>query len=513
VRALALPRGDAWLVAAGAALTVLAYPPFHLFVPSFTCLVPALLLVVRGGEDPRPLRRHLVQGWWFGLASHGLVLCWMVYALWHFTPLSALGYAATIAILAMETAAVFAATGWIGRQLGLGPLVAFPVLWTAVEWVIGHQGDIRFPWLGLGTSLTGYPLVVQIAEVIGARGVTLALAAANAALALAWLHRADRGRAIRFALPVVAGIAVAVGYGLVRGQSIELRSLGTVTALQPAVGFREKWDAGLRDSIANDLFGLHQRALRETRPDLVLWPEAALPDFLERWPSWEGKVRSLVVGSAVPVVVGGVALRARAEGGWDYFNAAFLFDSTGRRDTSPPYHKRYLVPIVERVPFVNPRWFSGLRWFGGFGVGDPGAVYRVGMGRFGILICYESAFEEVARRYRRNGADFVVNITNDAWFGNTAAPYQHAAHLVMRAIENRVGIARAANTGISEFVDPLGRAHHQTRLGDRTVVAGEVFTTDVRTLYTLAGDWVGTLAVGSAFLMLGTAWWRGRRRP
>jgi len=164
------------------------------------------------------------------------------------------------------------------------------------------------------------------------------------------------------------------------------------------------------------------------------------------------------------------------------------------------------------VPFVNPRWFASLRWFGGFGVGAPGDVYAVGIGRFGILICYESAFEDVTRRYRRNGADFVANITNDAWFGNTAAPYQHAAHLVMRAIENRVGIARAANTGISEFVDPLGRVSHATRLGERTMVSGAVRTSNVRTFYTTMGDWVGTLALAGSLWLCGAAWWADRVR-
>ncbi|MBI3981463.1 MAG: apolipoprotein N-acyltransferase [Gemmatimonadetes bacterium] len=511
MRALALPRGDRWLIVAGAGLTILAYPPFHLLFPSFTCLVPAVLLIVRGGEDPLPLRRQLVQGWWFGLASHGLVLYWIIVALWHFTPLSAAGYAATILILALWTALLFAATGWVGRRLGVGPLIAFPVMWTAVEWAIGHQGDIRFPWLGIGSSLTGFPVLVQIAEVIGARGVTLALAVANAALALAWLQRRDRRRAAALAGGVAAGIALAACYGLVRMRIIETRSLGTVAAIQPAVGFQEKWDARLRDSIVNGLFDLSEQTLRESDPDLVLWPEAALPHALDYFPAWGKRLAEHARGGRVPLVVGGVDVRTHPDGSPEFFNAAFVFDSAGQRN-AVPYHKRYLVPIVERVPFVNPRWFSALRWFGAFGVGPVGTVYQVPMGRFGILICYESAFEDLSRRYRREGADFVVNITNDAWFGNTAAPYQHAAHLVMRAIENRVGIARAANTGISEFVDPFGREHDRTRLGDRTLVVGQVRTSDVRTFYTRVGDWVGTLTVATALLLLGAAWWR-RPRP
>ena len=122
-------------------------------------------------------------------------------------------------------------------------------------------------------------------------------------------------------------------------------------------------------------------------------------------------------------------------------------------------------------------------------------MYATALGRFGALICYESAFEDLPRRYRRAGADFLVNITNDAWFGRTSAPRQHASHLVLRAIETRMGVARAANSGISEFVDPLGRAYAATELGRDTLVADRLRTSDVTTLYVRWGDWVGTLCV------------------
>lgn len=508
MRGLALPRTDWWLAAAGAALLVLAYPPFHLFVPSFVCLVPAVWLLHHGMGDPRPLRRHLVQGFWFGLLSQGLVLYWMIVALWHFTKLSAAGYIATVVALGLWSAVLFALVGWVHRRTRLSLLVIFPILWTAVEWLIGHQGDVRFPWLGLGTSLTGYPVVVQIADLVGARGVTLLLVAANTALALAWLRRRDRGAVQRLAAGVVVGLVLAAGYGAFRMRTLPLRSVGTVAAIQPAIGFREKWDAALKDSIVNELLELSQRALVETQPDLVVWPEAAVPDVLPWYPQWETRIRAQAIAAATPLVVGGLDAQVFTDRSFEYYNAAFVFDAAGRRERWPAYHKNYLVPIVERVPFVNPRRFSRLRWFGGAGKGEPGPVYEVATGKFGILICYESAFEHLTRRYRRLGADFAVNITNDAWFGRTSAPYQHAAHLVMRAIENRVGIARAANTGISEFVDPLGRQHARTALGDRTLVAGEVVTSDLVPLYARLGDWVGTLALATALGLCAAAWWR-----
>lgn len=179
LRGLALPRRDWVLLFAGTVLAVLAYPPFHLLVPSFVCLVPAVWLLDVGAGDARPIRRHLVQGFWFGLLTQGAVLYWMVVALWHFTPMSFLGYAATILILAVYTAVLFGVTGEVLRRTGLPLVAVFPVFWTALEWWVGHQGDIAFPWLGLGTSLTGYPTLVQIAEVVGARGVTFLLVVAN----------------------------------------------------------------------------------------------------------------------------------------------------------------------------------------------------------------------------------------------------------------------------------------------------------------------------------------------
>ena len=164
------------------------------------------------------------------------------------------------------------------------------------------------------------------------------------------------------------------------------------------------------------------------------------------------------------------------------------------------------MPIVERVPFVPARWLRSVpglgRWSGGFARGKDLPVYETAIGRFGVIICYESAFEDLPRRYRALGADFLVNITNDAWFGRTSAPRQHASHLVLRAIETRMGIARPANSGISEFVDPFGRAYEVSALEEQAVVTGRLRTSDVITLYVRWGDWVGWLSVLS---MLGFA--------
>jgi apolipoprotein N-acyltransferase len=509
LRGIALPRGDWWLLLAGTVLTVLAYPPFHLLVPSFVCVVPAIWLLDAAARDPRPLRRRVVQGFWYGLLTQGAILYWIVIALWHFTPMSALGYAATILVLATYTAVLFGVAGEVVRRTGVPVAVAFPVLWVALEWWVGHQGDIAFPWLGLGTSLTGYPTLVQVADVIGARGVTLLLVAANVVLANAWLERKKPRAAWRLGA-VALGVLAALGYGTWRERTIVVRPVGEVALIQPNVGFDEKWVEGGELAIFDDLLTLSREALARS-PAIVLWPEAAVTVYFPK-PAWESRIGDLARASGTPFLVGGLDVRRFGTGRGEYenWNAAFVYDATGSREPYPVYHKRYLVPITERVPFINPDWIN-LPFFGGFERGAPGSVYDVGPGRFGVIICYESAFEDLSRRYRAQGADYIANITNDAWFGETAAPRQHLAHLVMRAIENRVGIARAANTGISGFVDPLGRVTDRTRLGERLFVLGTVQTTDVRTLYTRLGDWVGLLSLVATGTLLVTAFLRRGR--
>jgi len=184
-----------------------------------------------------------------------------------------------------------------------------------------------------------------------------------------------------------------------------------------------------------------------------------------------------------------------------------LYDSTGRWRGFPVYEKHYLVPVVERVPFVPVSWFRKVpwldRWAGGFGRGTTLPLYPSRVGRFGVIICYESIFEDLARGYRRAGADFLVNITNDGWYGRTAGPSQHASHLVMRAIETRMGVARAANTGITEFVDPLGHPYSQTALERDTIVAAQLRTSDVVPPYVRLGDWVGLLSVLATLVLAG----------
>lgn len=492
------------LIAAGAVVLAAAYPPFPLPLLSFVALAPAVLLL-RAAIAAEDAGRAFRWGIAYGAAAHGLVLYWIAVALWHFTRLSALGFLATIAILAVYTGALFWLVTAAVSRVRVPLWVALPLTWTALEWWIGHQGDIRFPWLGLGTSLADAPPLIQWADLAGARGITLWLAWCNVMLveaALAWGRRTANGDGRRAALwrasAVALSLLLAFGYGAWRTRTLVVRDVGVVGMIQPNEGFDEKWERPA-DSVMGKLLDLSRRVYALARPDLMVWPEAAMPGYLQGRPDWDAAIAQLVRERHTPLLAGGLFAELHEDGSDDRYNAAFFFDSTGRWRPYPVYGKRYLVPVTERVPFFPVRWFRRIpglaRWSGGFARGRELPVYATAMGRFGVIICYESAFEDLSRRYRRAGADFLVNITNDAWFGRTTAPSQHASHLVLRAIETRMGVARAANSGISQFVDPLGYAYASTALETEALIADRLRTTDVITLSVRWGDWVGMLAV------------------
>jgi len=501
------------LVVLGAIALTASYPPFPLPILSFCAIAPAVLLIRQAVLDGNP-RSAFRWGWWYGLATNALVLYWMIVALWHFTPFSALGYFATIVIIGLFTGVMF----WFVVRIRLAaprvPLwVALPVAWTALEWLIGHLGDVSFPWLGLGTSLADAPVLVQWADIAGARGVTLWLVWCNVAIVEAATDVRRASYVVRRLAPVVVTVVLAWGYGVWRMKTLPIRDVGVIGMVQPNEAFSEKWNPAHADSAMSTLLSLSRDlTTRAPRPELLVWPEAAIPGFFVDHPQWDARIATFVRENRVPLLTGG--LNAEPEGfplrSYRIYNAAFYYDTTGDRTHYPIYAKHYLVPVVERVPFVPVRLFRaipGLRnWSGSFRPGAEWSVYDSPVGKFGVVICYESAFEEATRMYRVRGANFFINVTNDAWFGTTSAPAQHASHLVMRTIETRMGVARAANSGITEFLDPLGRAYAATRLNEAAAVTGVLRTSDVIPFYVRLGDWVGVLVVvltlgGAGFLL------------
>jgi apolipoprotein N-acyltransferase len=484
--ALRPSRTEASAALASAVLFALSFPPLHLVVPVFVCLVPLAVFVVRCDRPGSAAR----VGFWFALLAFGSTLYWIAVALLLFTKLAILAYIATVLCLGGIYAAALAIL-WHARRLTGWPMaVLLPPVWVASEMLLMHLGDIAFPWLPLALGVSHSPHLAQLADVSGEHGLSALIAIINGVVADAWLLRQ------RWRVGVAAALVVVLyAYGSWRLATTPLRPLAPILAVQPNIPEDEKMQEALRTRFIGILMNETRAGLHGPKPGLIVWPETALPDFLSNHADWPDSIRTLAVTSRTPLLFGVIDLQWYPNKTYDFYNAALLADSTGAITDQAPYRKEFLVPIVERVPFVNPRWFAGLKYFGGFGRGEHPVPFRLPFGKVGVVICYESIFGDLFREYRQKGADAILNITNDAWFGETNAPYQHVAHLRLRAIENRVGVVQVANTGISEYVDPLGRVHAQTALSVPAATVYDVETTAVHTLYDAWGDWIGYLSV------------------
>ena len=538
-------RGHRLLPAVSALLAVSAFPPFHLLVPSFVALVPLAVWVAdqNDGRDPsggtRPRSdasgrktsdrevsaRVFRGGVWFGLIYFGLLLYWMPLALAAFTWWAVPAYLTVVIALALGAGGFTWALRRLIHNAGIPLWLALPLTWTALEWLRAHApGGLAFPWLGLGTSLTGYPELVGAAELVGARGITLWLALLNGFIAEA--VRAARARdgartSVRWAAAFALALAVPAAWGYWRAGALTIRAVGEVAVVQPNVSAQFRLEGGVsNDSTVASLTRLlpegagFSRGLPEDdgsspdrpdgdrfSPDLVVWPEMTFFGPIETDRALRERVRAVAERWAAPVVFGGIGQTVTEEGGLMPLNSAFLTGRDGRL-TGFRYDKHRLVPLVEGLPFRPGGWMEGGAEVDSYGRGLDWPLGSMGLdARFGILICNESIYASHARRFRLAGADFFLNLANDGWFGRepwytrTSALWQHPAHLVMRAIEQRVGIVRAANTGFSLFVDPLGRVYGRTELFQAVVRTETVYTSDVLTLYTRTGDVAGWTAL------------------
>jgi len=495
-----------------AVLLTLAYPPFRLLAPAFVCLVPAALLILRGCGDDDPWRRHLYQGFWYGAITHGVLLYWFALALWRFGGAVVLLYFVAIVMFAGAYAAMFAVVGRIARRSSGRLAVALPAGIVLLEWLAAEVGPIGFPWHQVGLTVTSAPVFVQAADLAGSGGLAFILTAVNASIALAWWARGTRRRALRHAETAAALLFFLFLYGSYRLDRVPTTAGDDVAVIQPNVTPDEKWSPRHQDAVVERAAVLTERALEERRPVLVAWPETALPDAVQRHPAWEERLARLAHRSRSTILTGAVDVPVAAEGARSY-NAAFAYSgpSAGGGETRAVYRKRQLIPMVERELRATPDLIR--TGFGGFTPGRSVSLADGPIGRYGILLCYELTFPDLAREARAAGADVLVTLSNDAWFGATSAPYQHFAHAMLRAVENRVTVVRAANTGISGIVDPRGRVVVRTDPFVETWAVGRIERSGVVPLAVHLGPLIGP---GSLALLVGllVATARGRRvRP
>ena len=387
--------------------------------------------------------------------------------------------------------------------------LTLPVLWVALEFLREFLLT-GFPWATLGYSQHAWLTMVQSADLFGVYGVSYLLLLANAVLAesaLALRRKSLQGFPVKALVVATLLLMLNYGYGawsLQRNIDVRPESLNTAV-IQGNIPQELKWRPENQMNTVKTYRSFSLLAERAGANDLIIWPEAAMPFYFQDGGQLAAAVAALPRETGVSLLFGSPAY-LRDPGGLRYLNSAFLLSPSGQvRGRSDKIH---LVPFGEYVPlggflpFVN-------KLVAGIGDYSPGAINPLPIKghQLGVLVCYEVIFPELAREYVRQGSDLLVNITNDAWFGKSSAPWQHLAMARFRAIENRVWLARAANTGVSAFIAPSGRIVQQTGLFEASFLAGQVGLGARPGLYSHMGD-----VVPGAFLLIGLLWLIQTRR-
>ncbi len=504
-----MPRPVVRNFGAAAASALLLALPYHfgfLWPLAFFAFVPYFFSL-----QNKTRGQAVSQSYLFGVLFFGLIGYWLNYV-------NVVGFAVLTLYLALYPALF----GWYASRFfypeggSAAPgrfktALYLAAAWTLLEWARSWIIS-GLPWALLGYGQWKNLPFIQIADVTGVWGVSFAVMAANFLLYQFLRHKKS---AIKCFYAFGGLLAALYIYGFLMighwSPAVDAKPSLRVSVVQGNIPQDQKWDTKVRNIIFEKYKRLTLMGANDAS-DLVVWPETAFPGFLEDEPVMAAHLRSTVRQSKTPVLVGAPTLGNLEGGGLRFYNSVILFGPNG--EEGQRYSKLHLVPFGEYVPFEPLLGF--IRHFVHIGHFSPGrektifvvrprAPQNYVTARFAALICYEDIFPGQPRDFVRLGADFLVNVTNDAWFGKTSAPYQHAQGSVFRAVENRVPVVRATNTGLSCFIAPTGEVTASVEdRGQEIMVTGHktqgLYLRKAVSVYNRFGDWF--LLVCAALLWL-----------
>ena len=495
--------GQAALLVGSAGVLALAFPRTDWDGAAWIALVPLFIVAL----STRP-RLAFAWGWLFGIVFFLVLLRWLNFTFRTFSAIPwPLTWGPTLLLAAwcgLYIAAVSALIAWLARRRSPAwALATAPLLWVGAEWLRGHLLG-GFPWGTLGYSQYLRLPVIQIAELGGVHAVSLVVVAANAAVTgafvLTW-RRALVGLGLGTVL-----VAATLGFGAWRLSEPPPPGQASLAIMQPSIEQPLKWDP----DHATIVLKIYQELTRQAgaeRPHLIVWPETAAPTPLRHDPGLLGSLTATSGELGVPLLVGSIDV---LDGGPNRFtNTAFLVSERG---IVGRYDKIHLVPFGEFVPLSGVIGFvrGWAEFIADLEPGSRAVVFPGPPAPFGVVICYEGIFPDLFREFVNNGARIMVNMTNDGWFGRTSGPEQHLAMYPFRAVEHRIAVVRAANTGVSAFIAPTGQVVRHLGLFKRGVIADRMPLREGRTLFTRLGDWVAWVSLALAAASVGVA---GRRKP
>ncbi len=479
-------------------------------------LVP-LFVAIRG----RSIRETFVLAFTTGFIYHGLATYWLYNAMTIFGKLAPAAAVATLIVMMviLSTYVAFAPTWccWVQKRFGGSPLILTPVAWVMADLILNYFPAGGFSWNSLAYSQAFYPVMIQSADLFGIFGITFLIILVNRLIAeiiVSWQEPRRRYLVMKSAI-VILLLAVNVAYGWYRLETEVYRVPGArmarIAMVQGNIPQEKKWD----ERYLEENLGVYQeymRWIKDSDVDLIVWPESSYP-YVVPLSVKRIKPEKLGLNSERPesawLLFGALSIDRSVKEYGQLYNSALLVDNQG--EIVDRYHKAHLVPFGEYIPYKEVFFFVKK-------LAAPVGDFKPGEGfepikvrddfKIGPLICYEDVFPEIGRHLTKNGANVLINLTNDAWYGWTSAAHQHLGISIFRAVENRRYLLRATNTGVTAIIDPAGKVELESQLYNKSFgVSGIPMLTGL-TIYDRIGDLFAYICAGLVLILSGTVIFR-----
>lgn len=492
------------LAALSGFLMILAFPKFNVEIVAWGALIPLFWSI----RQASPARAALL-GFVTGLSFFTGLLPWVYNVLTQYGHLPGAVSVFFLLLLTAYLALYFSAFAftlrWVEGRMEIPETLLAPPLWVSLEYIRGFLFS-GFPWELLGYSQYLTLPMVQIADITGVYGVSFLIVLVNAAgyrLLEAFIARSLRPvRREVLAASLLLALTAAYGYCRLAGICPESKE-GTpvrIALIQGNIPQDVKWEPKFQEETMRIFTDLTLRA-QVNLPHLIIWPETATPFFFQDSLPYRSRILHLAQKLGTHLLFGSPAYDRKGRETF-YYNSAFLISPEGK--VTGRYDKVHLVPFGEYAPLSGILGFTRdiIGAMGDFQSGEAVRNLAIPQGKLGVLICYEAILPELTRQFVDRGAQFLVNITNDAWFGRSAAPYQHISMAALRTVENRVPMVRAANTGISGFIHPSGRILQASDIFTRDILFDNIYLKNRWSFYTQWGDLFTYLCLGYTILFL-----------
>jgi len=483
-----MDRKDLGLSLFSGALLFLSFPKYGYGWVVWFALIPLLFALHRKSG-----RQAFIIGGVTGFTWNLGILYWVADAVIRYGNLPLLaGYSVLLLLVIYMSlyVAVFSVVLSHFSGKGIPGILTAPFLWTILEYGKSHIFT-GFPWGNLGYALHEHLAIIQFADLAGVYGLSFLIVMVNTVLFdLLHLKRENRKR---MAVEMVFSSLVLtffLFYGYYRIEQVHEKAgkagAVDVTVVQGNIEQAVKWNRDYQLRTLEVYEGL-TKELTGAGTELVVWPETAMPFFFQDGDEKQRRIRLLARETGSHILSGSPSYREK-DGNVRYGNSAFMVSPEG--EITGKYDKVHLVPFGEYVPLKKLFTFMEklVAGVGDFAPGEDWNPLPLEGGTLGVLICYEGIFPEISRAYKSKGARLLVNITNDGWYGTSSAPYQHLSMALFRAVENRLYLVRAANTGISAFVSPTGEVVMKTGIFERTGLRGSVRFLTMESFYSRYGD-------------------------